>query len=333
VTTRYFTDLREFKIVDAAASIGYQTTLRRTVKVAMNQGFSYQRSTSWISWRRWSLCPRLTASRHFTLARLARCRAHPLDSYQYNGGASISKSVGRHSTIASDFSYRSTKFANSAQPFFWRQLGVHYSHNLDEHLALRLGYAYGLQQDSIRVDLPETVNQNLDLGVDYGRAISRSRRTHLAFSSGSSIVNYLGKQYFVVTGNAVVRRELGRTWNASLTYNRGVQFVEGLTGPLRADSFQTLLSGLLSHRFDVSAFAGYSRGQLGLGSTDPGYDTLQAGTSLRYAFARTLSFQAEYQYYMYDFSQGARLPPGVAPTTNRNSVRIGLTGWLPLVGR
>jgi opacity protein-like surface antigen len=335
-TARYFTDLRQFNVVDAAAAIGYQTTLGRTVKVAMNQGFGYQPFYQ-LDFMAAALPviapptdgveapPRSPDSRDVPLT--------PLDSYQYNGGASVSKSVGRHSTFGSDFSYRLTKFANSAQPFFWRQLGAHYSHSLNEHLALRLGYAYGLAQDSVRVDLPATVNQNIDLGADYGRAISRSRRTHLSFSSGSSIVTYLGKQYFVVIGNAEVRRELGQTWNASISYNRGIQFVEGLTGPLKADSFQTKLTGLLSHRFDVSAIAGYSRGQLGVGSTDPGYDTIQTGASLRYALARTLSFQAEYRYYTYDFAESARLPLGVAQSTNRNSVRIGLTGWLPFMGR
>lgn len=335
-TTRYFTDLHEFDVLEAGGAIGYSTTMDRTVKVALNQGFSYQPfyQLNFLSATLPVIVP--TTDGVETAPQSPDSRDVPLtslDSYQFDGGANVSRSLGRRSSIGADFSYRLTKFANSSRPFFWRQVGAHFSRNLDKYTALRLGYEYGLQQDSIGVDLPATVNQNVDIGVIYGRPISRSRRTHVNFSSGSSIVNYLNKQYFVVTGDAAVRRELGQTWNASLSYHRGVQFVEGLTGPLKADSVQAKLTGLISHRVDVSMFSGYSNGQIGLGSDDPGYDTFLVGTGLRYAFARTLSFQVEYQYYMYNFAQGARVPTGIPSTVNRNSVRIGLTGWFPLIGR
>jgi len=335
-TTRYFTDLHQFAVLEGGGAIGYSTTMARTVKVALTQEFNYQpffqlnllgAALPVIATTNDGVetAPQSPDSREVPLTSL--------DSYQFHGGGGLSRSLGTRSSIGAEFTYRLTKFANSSRPFFWRQVGAHYSRSLDRYTALRLGYAYGLQQGSIGVDQPTTVNQNVDAGLDYGRPISRSRRTHVNFSSGSSIVNYLNKQYFVVNGHAAVRRELGQTWNATLAYDRGVQFAEGLTGPLKADSVQAKLTGLLSHRFDVSMFGGYSKGQIGLGSTDPGYDTFLVGTGLRYAFARTLSFQAEYQYYAYDLPEQARLPIGVQSTVNRNSVRVGLTGWLPLMGR
>jgi opacity protein-like surface antigen len=336
-TTRYFTDLHEFDVLEAGGAIGYSAPIGRAAKVTFSQGFSYQPFYQ-LNFLAATLpeigpagdegvetSPQSPDSRDVPLTSL--------DTYQFDGGVNLTRSLGRRSSLGAEFSYRLTKFANSSRPFFWRQVGAHYSRNLDKYMALRLGYQYGLQQDSIGVDLPATVNQNVDIGVDYGRAISRSRRTHVNFSSGSSIVNYLNRQYFVVTGNANVRRELGQTWNASLAYHRGVQFVEGLTGPLKADSIQAKLTGLISHRFDVSMSGGYSNGQIGLGSADPGYDTFLVAAGMRYAFARTLSFQIEYQYFTYDFAQQARLPTGVQSTVNRNSVRIGLSGWVPLLGR
>jgi opacity protein-like surface antigen len=336
-TTRYFTDLHEFDVLEAGGAIGYSAPMGRAAKVAFSQGFSYQPfyQLNFLSATLPVIAP---ASDDVveTSPQSPDSRDVPLtslDTYQFDGGVNVTRSLGRRSSLGAEFSYRLTKFANSSRPFFWRQVGAHFSRNLDKYMALRLGYAYGLQQDSAGADLQTTVNQSVDVGVDYGRPISRSRRTHVNFSSGSSIVNYFNKQYFVVIGDAGVRRELGQTWNASLSYHRGVQFVEGLTGPLKADSVLTKLTGLISHRFDVSMSAGYSKGQIGLGSADPGYDTFLVGTGVRYAFARTLSFQAEYQYFMYDFAQGARPPTGVAPSVNRNSIRIGISGWLPLLGR
>jgi len=335
-TTRYFSDLQEFDLLEAGGVIGYSTTFGRTVKLALIQGFSYQPfyQLDFLG----ATLPVITTTDDGVEAtpQSPDSRDVPLtslDSQQFSGAVTVSRSLGRRSSIAAGFSYRLTNFADNSRPFFWREVGADFSHSLDQYTALRLGYHYGLQQDDINVDLPATVNQNVDIGLVYGRPISRSRRTHVNFSSGSSIVNYLNKQYFVVTGDAGLRRELGRTWNAGLTYHRGVQFVEGLTGPLQADSVEARLAGLVSRRFDVWMSGGYSNGQLGLGSTGTGYDTFLVGTGVRYAFARTLSFQAEYQYYMYDFAQTARLPTGVPSTVNRNSVRIGLTGWLPLLGR
>jgi hypothetical protein len=41
----------------------------------------------------------------------------------------------------------------------------------------------------------------------------------------------------------------------------------------------------------------------------------------------------EYQYYYYDLRGTLQLLPGVPPGLNRNSVRIGMTLWVPVVGR
>jgi hypothetical protein len=335
-TTRYSAELRQLNVIDAAGTIGYSTTLHRGFTIALSQSVSYQPFFQ-LDFMGAAL-PVIGQSADGVQPSPTTPESHdvPLtsvDTYQYEGGAHVSQTLGMRSMIAGEFTYRLTKFGNSSQPFLWRQVGGHYSYNLDRYAKLRLGYSYGLQQDSRRVDVPATVNQNVEVGVDYGRPISQSRRTHVNFSSGSSVVTYLGQQYFVLTGEAGVRREIGQTWNASATFHRGVQFVEGLNGPMKADSIQGQFAGLVSHRFNVSLSGGYSKGQIGLGSTDPGYATYLAGASLRYAFTRSLSLQADYQHYMYDFAEGVRPPIGVPSALNRNSVRVGLSGWLPLQGR
>ena len=91
---------------------------------------------------------------------------------------------------------------------------------------------------------------NIDVGIDYNRPLSFSRRATLAFGTGSTAVqDYTGTHYHL-TGNANLNYELNRTWNASLGYTRDAQFLENVRQSVFADSLLASLHGLFTRRFE-----------------------------------------------------------------------------------
>jgi hypothetical protein len=63
------------------------------------------------------------------------------------------------------------------------------------------------------------------------------------------------------------------------------------------------------------------------------YDTWTFATQLRWAANRQIALVANYYYYMYDVSRAVDLPLGIFPEFDRNAVRVGITVWVPLLGR
>ena len=257
-------------------------------------------------------------------------------SREYDGRFQIAENLGRRTSLAFDYAYRVTTFGESGEPFQWQLANGRFIRNLTKNAALRVGYGYGQAQEGLQWDsasIPTrnaVLTQNIDIGMDYKRPLALSRRTSVNFASGSSIVTYQGTRYYRLLADASVIRELGRTWNARAVYHRGAQFVEGFAGPLYADIFQFRVGGLITRRFDFGVSSGYSNGVVGLSATDRGYLTYSGLADLRMALTRTLSFNAQYLSYHYDFDRGTPLPFGVPRTLNRQGLRFGLSGWLPL---
>jgi hypothetical protein len=51
------------------------------------------------------------------------------------------------------------------------------------------------------------------------------------------------------------------------------------------------------------------------------------------ALNRLFSIDMQYLYDQYDFDQGAPLLVGVPRALDRQSIRVGVTGWVPLLHR
>ena len=66
--------------------------------------------------------------------------------------------------------------------------------------------------------------------------------------------------------------------------------------------------------------------------TRPTYKTYAATAGLAFALSRAWQLDASYGYYYYDLGSQAALPPIAAPQADRQSIRVGLSYWLPLWG-
>jgi hypothetical protein len=248
------------------------------------------------------------------------------DSREYDGVATLVRSWGTRTTLSFDYNYRHTTLSDSPAPFRWQLGTATFRRKLTKYAALRLGYGYGQARDGTVSTAPTVVNQNIDIGMDYARPLSFSRRTTITFSSGSSIVSDGVRQYFRVLADAGLTREIGRSWALTGNYHRGVQYVEGIVGPLYADTAQMRAHGLITRRIDLGVSGAYTNGEIGLSAVANDYVSYTGAVDLHIALSSMLSISTQYAYYYYDFNQ-ATVIPGVPGTLRRNSLRVGLSGW------
>ncbi|HMF62319.1 MAG TPA: hypothetical protein VK595_18205, partial [Vicinamibacterales bacterium] len=142
-----------------------------------------------------------------------------------------------------------------------------------------------------------------------------------------------GLQYRAV-GTATLSHDMGRTWQARLAYNRGAGFAGGFSEPIFSDALIASVAGFLTRRVDFDSTGGFSVGAVGLNSSsDNSFRTYNATARLRVAINPVLAIFGEYLYYYYDLGKTVVTPVEVPSTLDRNSVRVGLTLWLPLVRR
>jgi hypothetical protein len=123
---------------------------------------------------------------------------------------------------------------------------------------------------------------------------------------------------------------MGRSWSSSLGYHRGLEFVGALAQLVASDAVIGTLNGLVSSAFETSLSASYSKGHVGSRHGDP-LNTYSIVSRVQYAVSRRLAVDVQYLYYYYRFGEGTLRPIGVAQQMARQSVRGGISFWLPVI--
>ena len=205
-----------------------------------------------------------------------------LDGIAYRASVGWEYDLPSRSKLHANYSRGSFKYLAQDYNLKDQSLGGGYSRGLTKYATLRLGYAE--QRADYPVEpggIPERLRyQTIDVGIDYSRPLSRTRRTTVGFGTGSTRVNYSGEVFYDVIGHASIQHQVRRTWNLGATYSRGLELVGGFTAPFFADSVALNLSGYTSRRVKLTGSTGYANGSLGLGSKANGYGVAQ-GSSTR----------------------------------------------------
>jgi hypothetical protein len=229
-------------------------------------------------------------------------------------------------------------------------VGGRYRHGVSRYASLRLGYAFREGQYGLTPTTPTTRVHDIDVGVDYARALSVTRRTSIDFSTGSSVVTVpaidpagdgreVNEVQLRLVGTVGLLHEMGRSWRLRVAYNRGVGFAEAFAEPVFADGFNASLHGFFNRRTDFSTNGGFSFGDVGL---RPDSGISRSGDSFRtwffsarsqYALGSLWAVYTEYLYYSQDLGATVIVPDGIPATLHRHTMQIGLTFWVPFLGR
>jgi hypothetical protein len=189
-------------------------------------------------------------------------------AYTFTSAIAFSQSFGARTSLQVEYNRRDVTFTGQAEDLVTDGAIANFRHRFTRYLGLHVGLGtrtalYGGPTSPSRVRV-----QDIIIGLDSGRSISLSRRTTLTFSTGSSLIPQGDKYYYLVTGDASLRREIGRTWTANLLYSHGLRFIEAVPYPFLSDSVSAGIRGNLSRRWDLGASGGYSNGQVGVITTN-----------------------------------------------------------------
>jgi hypothetical protein len=241
-----------------------------------------------------------------------------------------SRGLGRRSELAFNYGYATTRIgAGTAQTV--QQGGSAFRHRVGRGLELKLGHQARLFEDVQHGPGERVIAHDLDLGIDLDRELSFSRRTRIGFTSGSSIVSNELDRRIVATGQASLRREIARSWNAVAAYARKVDFIEGLPDPVIGHTASFGVGGNWGRRFAVTLRGAAGSGAVGLDSRGT-YRSITADTRGSLALGSALTWYVEHFYYQHTVT-GAFLPAGVPPEAVRQGVRMGMDVKLDAIRR
>jgi hypothetical protein len=244
--------------------------------------------------------------------------------------ASWARAVGRRSELAFNYGFTAARSSSGVNQDT-QQGGGAFRYRIGRDLDLRLGHQARLMRDVVNRAAPDVIVHDLDLGVDFERELSFSRRTRLAFTSGGSIVKSEQARHYVATGSATLKREIGRSWNAVAMYDRKVDVVEGFSQPVLADTIMAGVGGYWSRRFGTTFRAAVGRGEVGLESR-AAYTSFATEARGNLILFRGCQWYVEHFYYQHAAS-GGTLPPGIPSHVHRRGIRTGLDVRFDAFGR
>jgi hypothetical protein len=360
-SARYYPEQQDLTSGAYNAGVGMNIELTRRTRLGLNQTIGYQ------PFYQLSLFPSVSdpilgglpvpSNLDYVVSRSS--------GWVYDTSVSLDRQLSRRANLsafyqrsASDFDVSDTTGA-PAFDVNYQNAGFRFTRDIARGIALRAGYAYrtgnfantgGRVQDTPGPlgpgdpgpIVPGDANSDqlegtaeaheIDLGVNYARQLSFSRRTTFSFSTGSTLFEVQGRRNFTIVGDATLRHQFGRNWLSSIAYNRGVGFISNFSGPVLSDNAALRLDGLLGDRVTVGLQGGLSSGRVGYGADEEDlsrFTTYTGTATMQYAFTANLAAFVQYAYFYYDFPRGEQLPVG--GEFNRNSVRVGLSVSVPLL--
>jgi hypothetical protein len=256
--------------------------------------------------------------------------------------ANVSMRAGERSTVAfmSDLSYTRFEESSGYDPLRSYAIGGTYSHRMSRNAGISLGYIRRVGQTFVGDGSNrETLVHDLALSTDYSRPLSRSRRASVDFGATSFVYKRPtelgtaeGREYRI-GGNAGLNLDTGRTWHTRLVYNRGVAFLDGLSGAIKTDGVSVSVGGFLTRRVDLTISGSGTVGQVIRDQDTPDLSDYAGSARLRIGLARSWALSSEYSYYYSVIPpENAVLFP-VPSQLTRQAFRIGVTTWTPLLNR
>jgi hypothetical protein len=336
---RYYNELRDVRSVSHHAALGAAARLpgRMTLRVSQNAAYS----PSYL----YGLFPDVAGGEIGGGPSAAPDYAlDDSESYAYVTSSTIERGLGRRGRLSGDAHFRYTDYAReTGLRRDVEDIGLRgeYRHGLSRNSGFTTGYGYRSGNFGYGADTG-TTEHRVDVGIDYTRPFSATRRARVAFRVGGSAMDVPSSTFAVasgpqyrVQGDVDVAMQFARGWEVTAVYRRGLEYMPALTEPVYVDGFNTAIQGLLTRRLEVRAGAGYASGEAVFPDSRPGsrFDTYTGNLRLQVAATRTLAFFGEYLYYFYDFAGSAQLLPVIPLGLERNGVRGGLVLWLPVLGR
>lgn len=251
-------------------------------------------------------------------------------SYDASGG--FVSQYSKHSSLTVTATQRETRFGETERNTF-NVLGMEarWRRQLSRGFAVHAGYGRERYRYS---SLQETLAlyELIDIGVDFNRQLSVSRRTSLAFTTETAAVKrpLTGRRYRL-NGHANLTTLFGKTWRASAGVSRNTEFLPGFFEPLFTDSVTGMVGGMFSKRAEWLTTISAGKGTFGFDNNGR-YATGNTLSRLNWALTRRLGVFAEYSVYYH------KIPPTVVAfvvpnQVSRQAFAVGFNTWIPILNK
>jgi opacity protein-like surface antigen len=253
-------------------------------------------------------------------------------AYTYTSGIQFLQQFSARSSLRLEYARRSVLVSGHATDLLTQNAGIRFTHRFTRYAGFHAGIGSGVAQFGPASGVVNRIRtHDIDIGLDYDRPISFSRRTTLSFSSGSSLIPQSGTMHYHLIGNASLTHEIARTWKTSLQYGRALQFVEAFPQPLLSDSITAGIKGNPSRRVDMTFSGSYSAGQIGVSAAGGTFGTYTGSAHIGISVNRHFALYSEYLYYHYRLGQLTSVATAVPGQLDRQTARVGLKLWFPLL--
>jgi opacity protein-like surface antigen len=255
---------------------------------------------------------------------------------------SLRHRLSRRWSLSADYGYRRDfVFADEDDPGARRLDGWSQAFGTALHFAvtrtLSVHGGYRVSESRFSGDERAFRSHSADVGIDYGDAatVQLTRRTRLSFGGGASAyTDRIGNQRYRLNGNVDLVHDIGRTWNATLGYARGIDSSQLLfRAPVLSDSVTAALNGLLTRRLGFHAGARASHGAVGFTGDDNAFTTIAGNAGLQAAMTQQLAVGLDYTYYQYRFGDDVTRPAGLLGRRSSQGVHAYLSVWAPIFQR
>lgn len=255
----------------------------------------------------------------------------------YGGTAELMREVSKRTSIGFIGGLRHSERRIIDQKDDERIAGAQLWRTTSRASSLRLAYVYQEGTQGVTGDTRQIWSHDVQLGIERQWSHSVRRRTTLSMSGGpsaqrqrvgelSAAANEEPSHLFRVVGAVALTHMKTDTWTARLSYRRGTGVANSL---VFSNTAAVDVRGSLSRRVDLQGSAGYSDGDLGVGTLRNRFGTSYASARLQVALARSLALYGQAFLYRYDFGAAQALVAGSRRQLDRRGVRVGINVWLP----
>lgn len=309
-----------------AFDLGVRGDVKPTTRLALHGGGHVVRSPFFqLMW--------LTADQAGTMTPMDRSAILLMRNDSVEGSAGITSNYTKRSSIDVSGIVRKTNFELQPQHSFSTVGGrAQWKRQITRDLAFRAGYG----REQLRQRTPEGDllfnNELLDIGVDYARALSLSRRTSLSFGTETSIIREnAGARHFRLNGNVMLEKRFQRTWQTVFSVRRGTDFLPGFRAPVLTEQAHFVLAGYLARRLILNVNGNAAQGEVGFNDSRK-FISYTGDAKLTFAMTRHLGVFAQYVYYHY------QNPPDpetlfLMPRVARQAVSIGVQTWISILDK
>jgi len=204
---------------------------------------------------------------------------------------------------------------------------------------VELGYRVDGQEQLTATGASTFYTQSGDAVFSFDRRISPTRRVTVSLGSGlvyvrtPSDVTRTDVTFVVPSFSALARVNLFRRWELALDGRRDITVLRGLSPVVfKSDAGALRLGGTPVERLQLQFSIGASRGSAE--STSAGsFDMTTAVAQAQFALSRYAALSTSVNYYVHRLRDVTTLDPRFPSGFRRSSIRVGVSLWLPVIGR